>query len=368
MFPTRNYSGEPPASASTSRRQFLTGLAKFFAAPIAFQSYHTAAAGLGDRSTLSEFDGGAGAPAGSPQYPTFFSGLNGISPYPVRPPWRVAGVDYRVGIHDGVALKDPGTILPSVARRSGNNPIVLEIMSDNTTLNGYDFTLNGGWQIRSNDHSNLKISNSRLQNFCIYMDKGPLTVEFCEIDGLGEAGETKFGCLAFLRDGVTSTWKYNWLRRAQNDFIDLTTADIDARFNLFDTMGYAVGAHADAIQFAGDGTADNIKILFNTYVHTAATSSGLSSFIDLETQIGAGNQTMNNPEIAYNTVSNTAPGGRPGATFFRVAQVVGTISNCYLHDNYADPHNMIAVISGRPQTGKGYRKSGNILLTNGATF
>lgn len=366
MFQSPNNSGG--RRASIGRRQFLTGLAKLFAAPIAFQTYRTEAAGLVGHSTLPELDGEARAPSGIPQYPTFFTGLNGIAPYPVRPPWRVAGVDYRVGINDGVSLKDPATLLPSIAKRSGNNPVVLEILADNTTLDGYDFTLNGWWQIRSNDRSNLKISNSRLQNFCIYMDRGPLTVEYCEIDGLGEAGETEFGCLAFLRTGVTSTWKYNWLRRAQNDFIDLTTADIDARFNLFDTMGYGVGAHADAIQFAGDGTADNIKILFNTYVHIAATNSGLSSFIDLETQIGSGNQRMNNPEIAYNTVSNTAPGGKPGSVFFRVAQDLGTISNCYVHDNFADPRNMLAVISARPRPGTGYRKSGNVLLTSGATF
>ena len=79
-------------------------------------------------------------------------------------------------------------------------------------------------------------------------------------------------------------------------------------------------------------------------------------------------QRMNNPELAYNTVSNTAPGGKPGSAFFRVAQDVGTISNCYVHDNYADPRNMISVISAQPRTGVGYRKSGNVLLTSGTAF
>jgi hypothetical protein len=185
---------------------------------------------------------------------------------------------------------------------------------------------------------------------------------------LGLSGETTFGCLAFLRNGVTSTWRYNWLRRAQNDFIDLSTSDIDVRFNLFDTMGFAVGAHADAVQFAGDGVAENIRILFNTYIHTAATHSSPSSFIDLETQVGSGKQVMESPEIAYNTASYAAFGGPRGSTFFRIAQDRGAIINAYVHDNYADPTNMLSVISDRQASGKGYIKTRNVLLTTGGNF
>jgi hypothetical protein len=46
-------------------------------------------------------DGSANAPAGTAQLPNFFSG------YSVRPPWKVAGVDYYVGIPQGTILKDP---------------------------------------------------------------------------------------------------------------------------------------------------------------------------------------------------------------------------------------------------------------------
>ena len=76
---------------------------------------------------------------------------------------------------------------------------------------------------------------------------------------------------------------------------------------------------------------------------------------------------MNNPEIAYNTSSNTLAGGVRGSTFFRVAQDVGA-DNAYVHDNYADPTNMISVISDTRSPGRGYRKSANILLTTGRSF
>jgi hypothetical protein len=346
----------------------VRGLAALIATPAALcPSRGLAQVAAGDLDGKT-FDGAADAPLGAPQYPMYFSGAKRPIKYAVRPPWRVAGVDYRVGIKPHLVLKDPSTIEVGVASRSGCDPIVLNISADNVTLDGYDFTSGGWWQIRSNGHSNLKISNSRLQNLCMDMDAGPVTVDYCEIDGLGLRGETTFGCLAFLRSGVTSTWKYNWLRRAQNDFIDLSTSDIDARFNLFDTMGYAAGAHADAVQFAGDGAAENIRILFNTYVHTAGTRSSPSSFIDLETQVGSGKQIMRNPEVAFNTASYAAFGGPKGSTFFRIAQDTGAINNAYVHDNYADPTNMISVISDRQAPGKGYVKTRNTLLTTGGSF
>src|SRR5664279_4653407 len=61
----------------------------------------------------------------APQYPTAFTGLNGVTPYPVRPPWKVAGVDYRVGINAGVNLKDPAIISSPIATPSGTNPTIL---------------------------------------------------------------------------------------------------------------------------------------------------------------------------------------------------------------------------------------------------
>jgi hypothetical protein len=45
-------------------------------------------------------DGLAGASRGRPQYPGLLSG------YQFRPPWNVAGVDYRVGVPEGQVLTD----------------------------------------------------------------------------------------------------------------------------------------------------------------------------------------------------------------------------------------------------------------------
>jgi hypothetical protein len=77
---------------------------------------------------------------------------------------------------------------------------------------------------------------------------------------------------------------------------------------------------------------------------------------------------MNNPEVAYNTASNTAVGGALGSTFYRVGTASGTVNNTYIHDNYADPTNMITVFSSRGAGLSGLVKSGNILLKTGGSF
>ena len=100
-------------------------------------------------------DGSANAPAGTPQMPDL---LNGNA---VRPPWEVAGVDYAVGIPSGTTLKDPSTI--SMAGVSVNTSShVVTVTGNNVTLHGYDFSLNGGWEVYVSGASNTVIENSKL--------------------------------------------------------------------------------------------------------------------------------------------------------------------------------------------------------------
>src|SRR5690242_16471560 len=104
------------ACSRIKRRSVLTGLINLVAAPAIVR----AAVPLSSDEAavpLSLNSGSQDAPAGVAQYPTYFTSLNGISPYPVRPPWPVAGVDYRVGVNAGVRLKDPAIIQPNVASR-----------------------------------------------------------------------------------------------------------------------------------------------------------------------------------------------------------------------------------------------------------
>ncbi len=324
----------------------------------------------------SALDGRGAAPSGAAQYPTMFTGLNGSS-YAVRPPWHVPGVDYRVGINTGVVLKNPTTIDASIAILSGTNPTSVIIQRDNVTLDGYDFGFGGTWyNIVTNGFVGLTISNSRLINRSLSIGSGtpaaPTTIIYCEMDGLGNSGETSFLALAFMTGGYT-VWKYNWIHDAQGDMLDFPTLNTHIFYNLFDTQGYFSTAHADMIQFAGAGTANDIQIKFNTCFQRIATNS-YSSAIDLETQNDAG-ATMTNPEVAYNVASNNAPGNVSAGLLYRINQTTGSLTGANFHDNYADFTNMVAgnsppaygVLSNSP-IGAGYQESRNILLNTGAVF
>lgn len=104
-------------------------------------------------------DGVSGAPTGTPQLPSLLSG------YAVRPPWNVAGVDYRVGINTGVTLLDPATISTSAGaiQRVGTDHIVLS--GNGTVLDGYDLSLttvgNTGFFV-SVTGTNCKIRNCNI--------------------------------------------------------------------------------------------------------------------------------------------------------------------------------------------------------------
>lgn len=299
--------------------------------------------GLGNGDPWIALDGRVGAPSGTPQYSTGFNGLNGATPLAFRPPWKVAGIDYYVGIDRSLyptngSLKDPSTISSSLMVASGSAPILLTTQADNITLDGYDFTLGGTHKLNI-QNTGFTVTNSKFQDLCFDASVGGFLVKNCEIDGLKTSGETSFGCLFFIR-GVPGTFRYCWMYNPEVDFIDQATADLDVKYCLFDTLGWAATGHQDAIQFAGAGTANNIIIQFNTYIHTSITADAPSSFIDLETQNDAG-ATMNDPVVAYNTAIFNMPGQTVSAsTMYRISQTTGRINRALFHDNWSTNINL----------------------------
>lgn len=316
----------------------------------------------------STIDGRGAAPTGSPQYPTYFTSLNGITAYPARPPWKVPGVDYRVGINTGVVLKNPTTLDWTWGDQNATTK-VWTIQADGLVFDGYDFS---GWHINNSAGYNLTFRNCKFTNFAIDSrndDTKLLDIQYCEFDGLGAAGETAWGTLITVY-GRCKLW-YNYIHDSQGDMVDTLTSNMDARYNLFDTMGYnTVGGvagtlHPDGIQFYGSGIANAIKILFNTYVHMHVTLGSPSSFIDCEAATGG---AMTNPEIAYNVASNTFPGTPTSSQWIRLGTTPGgTVDGGYVHDNWMDTTNTFGALDERAP-GTNFVKANNKLLTTGAAF
>src|SRR6185369_3771094 len=96
-------------------------------------------------------DGSVLAPGGVPQHSM---ALNG---YAVRPSWEVAGIDYAVGPRQ-VPTKDPATISMSGVSVNTSTRTV-SITGSNVTLDGYDFSLHGGYQVWVGG-ANVTITNS----------------------------------------------------------------------------------------------------------------------------------------------------------------------------------------------------------------
>lgn len=112
----------------------------------------------------ASIDGSLNAPAGPVQFPNMLIVNNaGLQTYGillmVRPPWKVAGVDYAVSIDRSVyptdaSLKDPfngnglgGTLHPQLAALGFgyvSATVSLDSNSNNITIDGWDFSLNGG--------------------------------------------------------------------------------------------------------------------------------------------------------------------------------------------------------------------------------
>lgn len=214
--------------------------------------------------------------------------------YTVRPSWNVAGVDYAVG-YTTAPTKVAGVAAAPACVNPDNVNKIYEIIQDNCTIDGYDFTQNGGWEIHGcNTSSNPIIKNSAflvgtLGQIPIHLlgnangctDAQGATIINNVLDGSG--GTTAYGDqgLIVIRGGTTVI-KYNWLKFSPSDFIvpggesvaSGITTTVDIEFNVFEqgaTQDGCSGAslHPDWIQTTGFGSQySNLITSFNLVIQT----------------------------------------------------------------------------------------------------
>jgi len=120
-----------------------------------------------------------GAPAGPPPFPHLLdlspSTQTYGSTYAVRPPWKVAGVDYNVGIDRSVyptnaSLKNPNTLpqqssynayQPGITwyPATAGSPNLILINGNNLVFDGYDLSLGTGWAVNVMSGDGNVVSN-----------------------------------------------------------------------------------------------------------------------------------------------------------------------------------------------------------------
>ncbi|MCK1753811.1 cadherin repeat domain-containing protein [Bradyrhizobium sp. 137] len=226
---------------------------------------------------VSSGDGAANAPTGTAQFPNLLSGMA------VRPPWNVAGVDYRTGINTGVTLKDPATIsMSGVSVDTGSR--IVTILGDNVTISGYDFSMGGGWYLNVGSVSqiggnNATITNCKFRYNTLWIRNQPgagnpgTTIRYCEFDGgvtSADANAPEF--LIDYRANGDHIFEYNWIHNVACDIFSISSYYDDGtiskwtcRYNVWNDTGYnsSLGWHPDWVQTYG-GAITEIDFSYNT--------------------------------------------------------------------------------------------------------
>lgn len=321
-------------------------------------------------------DGSANAPSGTPQLPTLLSG------YVVRPSWKVAGVDYPVGISAGTILKNPAIInLPGVTTNAAAHEV--HIRADNVTLSGYDFAGEGGWTVYIDGGANAKIENS---NFLVGSNhRDPIFVSAAAsdvsirgnvIDGAGLLNY-KIGQGLIEGDGLGNvTIEYNWIKNAYSENIVWgnnspgAAQNVVIQYNLVQNAGLGgnQGAHGDWIQLVNSPGADtnSVQVNYNTWMQTVPYAKGHTQGLSLYSANNGSNAGGVQIETVRNNVFIVTP-GRPDGAYVNYAIILDTsrlIRTGTIENNYFDPTG----IGWYPGYGGNWAEVGNYNKSNGGPY
>jgi len=225
-------------------------------------------------------DGCAGAPIGPMQHPQLFSAplKPHNSPYPVRPPWNVAGVDYYAGVPANLklaSLEDTGA-LPACASFNASTGLVW-VNATPCNLSAIDFSPQGACvYIPAHAGSDaVSVTNSRFAvgstSGCkgAYLVsssrefRGSLFVANNSFFGNGPTTQAMSGAIGSGGSGAV-TIQYNYITRIDQHGIDFSAApsSISEQYNVITDFGMEVGSHPDFTYFCG-GEFRNVRIEYN---------------------------------------------------------------------------------------------------------
>lgn len=281
-------------------------------------------------------DGNANAPPGLPP----FAGL--LNDYAVRPEWSVAGVDYNVGPRSDIALKNPAAIVMEGVSIDRSRSI-LTVNRAGITLDGYDFSPDGGWQVKIvGGANNVTIRNCSFKvgirnQIPIEADHaGYIVVTNSTFDG-GVPGGSLVHSMIYA--GAGATIEHNRFTHFPDDAIDIThDGNYTIQFNLFDNMGVG-DFHIDGIQTYFSDIA-RITVQYNTMYQPIDWHgpAEVNSFFRIGDERG---HVVRNAVAAYNTI---VVAGKSSAVFQFTANdgvPASTLLSPMIHDNYINPRGVL---------------------------
>ena len=292
-------------------------------------------------------DGAANAPAGTPQLPNLFSS------YAVRPPWEVAGVDYAVGVPAGTVLKDPAVAgnMPAGVSVSTSAHTVY-VTGNNVTLNGFNFSLEGGWSILIEGG----VSGTTIEN-CDFVVG---TNNQSPINALGGSSnltllDNSFNCggssnlgsaladAVFYQGTGTFIAEYNYFSNTYGHMIDfvggasVVTVTPIVEYNVFEGWGMGAGSHGNPWYMDGNDNITNGVFNFNTIVQPSGVVGGNPA---LALPSGESGVTITNTTLENNVAVQLVSGG--------ISYIFGGggTSNNIIQDNYYDPTGTFGTFAG----------------------
>jgi hypothetical protein len=307
-------------------------------------------------------DGSANAPAGTPQLPNLLSG------YAVRPPWKVAGVDYAVGVPAGTTLQDWETLsIPGVTVEKN----YVAITGSNITLNGIDFSLHGGAKVDifgSNDtiiNSNFLYGPAMAAASASGIMGGTgsnVTLKYDTFNGNGTAlGNGASSQSAILSESWTgtNTIEYNYFSNFNQHVVEEEgSSSLIYEYNLiYDGGTGAAGAHVNYLQM-GNNVYPSLTVEFNTTYQPTVNVSGGEGF-----QLYPNGGGTTNATLAYNTMIYGPDG--TGAVHVPGGDGNGTVTAA-IYDNYVNKQNGGSYFYPDPNAGTLDKYSGDISLVTGA--
>jgi Right handed beta helix region len=305
---------------------------------------------------------GTSPPGGTPQHPNLFAG------YAVRPPWQVAGVDYPVGVPVGTVLKDPTVAanLP-VGASIDNATHTINISANNVTLNGFDFSLHGGYRVYiSGAYSGIVIENCKFggtntNNVGFWIQAAPNANGLTIINSTFDGGPDP---QVYYQGGGNFTAENNIFENAAGDAIDFGSGTIapTVKYNLFYNLGTKAGSHPDTVQYGGGAITNNAIESFNT-IYQPQGGGEVSGEEGI--QICAWNgATINNATVANNVIIASGPALTMSYLIAIYPQSGGIINGVTVANNYLDSTGAYGPFY--PPSGNNLDFTNNINILTGA--
>jgi hypothetical protein len=270
----------------------------------------------------------------------------------VRPPWKVPGVDYPVGIPDSYTqsgganfpLKDPTLVQPAGTNYEAGGGL-LRVTGANVVIDGFDFGLHGGVNILVDTATGtLTVSNCNfLDSYMTQTVTSTITntvVRNCVFDGnldANNAGLISIGIL--LAFNGTMDCRYSLFQNCDHGIDYYDGGPCVARYNYFKRMGIKVSAPAShACTCFWEAGANNLDE-FNARWTGTTQVGGVPIGFGEGSREAAGDSGANSPITNAITRYNTYVSGLAGGCSFFIdyGQNVGNGSpntGGVIHDNY----------------------------------